>query len=87
MPHHVRRCTYTMFGGFAVLILMGGALGCGAPDDAPGGIDRDTLTQRQRDSLTAETGLPGARGIRRAQDAADMLDARGRAADSLSGSR
>jgi hypothetical protein len=46
---------------------------------APG----DSLTQRQRDSLLAESGIPGARGVGRARRVADSVSARARAADSV----
>lgn len=52
-----------------------------AGSDAPA----DSLTQRQRDSVIGESGLPGARGIRSAQKASDALDERAGRLDSLEG--
>jgi hypothetical protein len=37
---------------------------------------RDTMTQRQRDSVLAQSGLPGARGVGKALNAADSAKAR-----------
>ncbi|MBA3889556.1 MAG: hypothetical protein H0X64_03415 [Gemmatimonadaceae bacterium] len=39
-------------------------------------IDRDTLSQRQRDSLVGASSLPGAQGVRGALDGADSAAAR-----------
>jgi hypothetical protein len=41
------------------------------------------MTQRQRDSAIAESGLPGAGGVRRALQVADSAEARQRAAESI----
>ena len=46
-------------------------------------IDRDTLTQRQKDSLLGTTKIPGASNIPKAQRAADSLSARARALDTI----
>jgi hypothetical protein len=37
---------------------------------------RDTMTQRQRDSVLAQSGLPGAHGVGKALTAADSAKAR-----------
>jgi hypothetical protein len=37
--------------------------------------NRDTMTQRQKDSVFGASGLPGASAINKAQAAADSLDA------------
>lgn len=42
----------------------------------------DTLTQRQRDSVVGASGLPGARGISKAQAAQDSANARTARTDS-----
>lgn len=47
-------------------------------------IDRDTLSRRQRDSLTARSMLPGAPVVGKALDAADAEAAHAAAIDSLS---
>jgi hypothetical protein len=46
------------------------------------GNRRDTMTQRQRDSVLGQTGLPGARGVTKALSAADSMRARTARADS-----
>lgn len=43
----------------------------------------DTLTQRQRDSILAQSRIPGARGVQKAHDAADSTSARVQAADTV----
>jgi hypothetical protein len=48
------------------------ACASGDPDQTPA----DTLTQRQRDSVVGASGLPGARGVQGALDAADSAAAR-----------
>ncbi len=58
------------------------ACGSGASDqDAT--VSVDSLTQRQRDSMIGASGLPGARGITRAQRITDSLNARSAAPDSI----
>ena len=39
-------------------------------------VDRDTLTRRQRDSITATLPIPGGRAVGRALEAADAAAAR-----------
>ena len=46
-------------------------------------INRDTLTQRQKDSLLAQSKIPGARGVGAAMRAADSTSARVQAADTV----
>jgi hypothetical protein len=53
----------------------------GTPDNGAT-VNRDTLTQRQRDSILAQSKIPGARAVGRAMTAADSASARARAADS-----
>jgi hypothetical protein len=48
----------------------------------PAANDRDTMTQRQKDSVFGQSGLPGATAITKAQTAADSLDAQRKRADS-----
>lgn len=61
---------------FASMVLILAA--CGGSDD--GGsqqtVNRDTLTQRQRDSILAKSRIPGASGVGRAMSAADSTSAR-----------
>jgi uncharacterized protein YcfL len=49
-----------------------------------GGNRRDTMTQRQKDSVLAQTGLPGAQGVGKALNAADSAKARQARMDSAS---
>ena len=49
-----------------------------------GGNRRDTMTQRQRDSVLAQSGLPGAQGVAKALRAADSAKARQAQIDSAS---
>jgi hypothetical protein len=44
--------------------------------------NRDTMTQRQKDSVFGQSGVPGASAITKAQRAADSLDAIRRRQDS-----
>jgi hypothetical protein len=46
-------------------------------------LQRDSLTQRQRDSVIANSKLPGARGVQGAINAADAAAARQQAADTI----
>ena len=47
-----------------------------------GGNNRDTMTQRQKDSVFGASGVPGASAINKAQTAADSLEAARKRADS-----
>jgi hypothetical protein len=49
-----------------------------------GGNRRDTMTQRQRDSVLSTTALPGAQGVGKALRAADSAKARQARLDSAS---
>jgi hypothetical protein len=65
------------------LLLLGllAAAGCAPkPAAAPA---RDTLSQRQRDSVIGQSALPGARGVQGALAAQDTAAARARALDSV----
>jgi hypothetical protein len=46
-------------------------------------VNRDTLTQRQKDSILANSKIPGARGVGSAMRASDSISARVGRADSL----
>ena len=54
---------------------------CGGGADRTGG--RDTLTQRQRDSILAQSRIPGASGVGKAMRVADSTSARVQAADTI----
>ena len=66
----------------AVLVLALFASACAAPDTARN--DRDTMTQRQKDSVLAQSQLPGARGVGMALNASDSAKARQAQLDSAS---
>ena len=57
------------------------AVGCSRDETVAN--DRDTMTQRQRDSVLAQSGLPGAKGVGKALSAADSIRARNARLDSL----
>ncbi|HXF95832.1 MAG TPA: hypothetical protein VNI61_06980 [Gemmatimonadales bacterium] len=62
------------------------ALACGTGGGTGGGAaarSGDTLTQRQRDSILAESRIPGARGVGKAMRVADSASARVQAADTV----
>ena len=67
----------------AALLVAGTCLACGRGDDqtARSRINRDTLTQRQKDSLLAASSIPGAQAVGAAIRAADSTSARIRAAN------
>lgn len=54
--------------------------GSGARDAA---VSRDTLTQRQRDSILAQSSIPGAAGVGAAMRAADSTSARIQVTDTI----
>lgn len=56
-------------------------VGCSSNDTAAN--DRDTMTQRQRDSVLAQSAIPGAGGVGKALSAADSIRARNARLDSL----
>ncbi|MDT8368894.1 MAG: hypothetical protein RQ745_06775 [Longimicrobiales bacterium] len=69
-----------------VLLLAAALAGCPEPSaDRPPANDRDTLTRRQRDSITATLPLPGAGAVGGAMGAADAASARAARHDSLLG--
>jgi len=59
--------------------------GCGGNESKTSrGTPGDTLTERQRDSILAQSRIPGAAGVGKAMRVADSTSARVRAADSVS---
>ena len=70
----IRRCCYAVLCIFALV-------GCSSDT---GGNRRDTMTQRQRDSVLAQSGLPGAQGVAKALKAADSAKVRQAQLDSAS---
>jgi hypothetical protein len=63
-----------------VAFLLAALAGCSRDT---GGNRRDTMTQRQKDSVLAQTGLPGAQGVSKALRAADSAKARQARIDSI----
>ncbi|HEV8304037.1 MAG TPA: hypothetical protein VGQ25_03665 [Gemmatimonadales bacterium] len=59
-----------------VLLLLTLACGGGSNGGSQQTVDRDTLTQRQKDSILAQSKIPGARAVRNAMTAADSTSAR-----------
>jgi hypothetical protein len=68
-----------------LLVLAAAVTACGG-ESAPQPDVRAALGQRQRDSAVGASAIPGARGVSAAIGAADRLDARTRAADSVGAS-
>jgi hypothetical protein len=64
-----------------VLVLLGACSGGKSGESAAEG---DSLTQRQRDSILAQSRIPGASGVGSAMRAADSTNARIHATDSVS---
>lgn len=54
-----------------------------SPSQTPAN-NRDTMTQRQRDSVLGQSRLPGAQGVTKAMSAADSARARNAQLDSIS---
>jgi hypothetical protein len=57
---------------------------CSGGKSGKSAADGDSLTERQRDSILAQSRIPGASGVGRAMRAADSASARIRATDSVS---
>ena len=66
----------------ALWFLSATVVACGGQDTARN--DRDTMTQRQKDSVLAQSQLPGARGVGMALSASDSAKARQAQLDSAS---
>ena len=58
-------------------------IACGSSDKSSQTVNRDTLTERQKDSILANSKIPGARGVGSAMRAADSTSARVNSADSV----
>jgi hypothetical protein len=56
---------------------------CGGKNADKQAVDRDTLTERQKDSILARSRIPGARAVGRAMTAADSTSAGAHRADSV----
>ena len=67
-----------------VTLLAMGAVACSGSDTGNRQtVNRDTLSQRQKDSILAQSKIPGARGVGRAMIVADSTSARVHAADTV----
>ena len=67
-----------------LVLLTGLSLACGGGSAGrEATVNRDTLTQRQRDSMLAKSRIPGAAGVGRAMTAADSTSARVQASDTI----
>jgi hypothetical protein len=56
---------------------------CGGVSKDKSAVNRDTLTERQKDSILAKSRIPGASGVGRAMTAADSTSAGAHRADSV----
>ena len=64
-----------------IVALVAACGGGGGASTSRGG--RDTLTERQQDSILAKSSIPGASAVGRAMNAADSMSARVRASDTV----
>jgi hypothetical protein len=68
--------------GWTLLVVA--AVACGSSDSPPKStVNRDTLTQRQKDSILAQSRIPGASGVGKAMRVADSTSARVQASDTI----
>jgi len=58
-----------------VALLLATLAACGGDKSDQQAVNRDTLTQRQKDSILANSRIPGASGVKRAMTAADSTSA------------
>ena len=60
------------------------AIACGTGDTSKQpAINRDTLTERQRDSVLGQSRIPGASGVAKAMRVADSTSARVQSTDTI----
>jgi hypothetical protein len=64
-------------------LLVVGIVACSSGGESQQTVNRDTLTQRQKDSILAQSKIPGAQGVGRAMTVADSVSARVQAADTV----
>jgi hypothetical protein len=64
-------------------LLLASLAACGSERTDKQAVNRDTLTERQKDSILAKSRIPGARAVGRAMTAADSTSAGIRRADSV----
>lgn len=65
------------------LAMLLAAAACGGAGGERSATADDTLTQRQRDSILAQSKIPGASGVGKAMRVADSVSARVRATDTI----
>ena len=70
-----------MINRLAVAALLAAIVACSSSE---GGNRRDTMTQRQKDSVLGQSGLPGAQGVTKALRATDSVKAHQAQVDSAS---
>jgi len=66
---------------FVAIILL--LVACGSSDKSGQTVNRDTLTERQKDSILANSKIPNARAVGSAMKAADSTSAGIQRADSV----
>jgi hypothetical protein len=66
----------------SLTIALAASLAACSPSET-GGNRRDTMTQRQKDSVLGQSGLPGAQGVTKALAASDSVRARTAQQDSI----
>ncbi|HEY6853577.1 MAG TPA: hypothetical protein VI139_04970 [Gemmatimonadales bacterium] len=67
-----------------VLLATVAVIACGGDTgQKPATINRDTLTERQRDSVLGQSRIPGASGVAKAMRVADSTSARVSASDTI----
>jgi hypothetical protein len=59
------------------------AVACGTSSSNSSKVNRDTLTERQNDSILAKSSIPGASAVGKAMKAADSTSARVTASDTV----
>jgi hypothetical protein len=67
----------------SVALVVLSLVACGGDSKDKQAVNRDTLTERQKDSILAKSRIPGASGVGRAMTAADSTSAGARRADSV----
>ena len=68
---------------FVLALLLASLAACGGEKTDKQAVNRDTLTERQKDSILAKSRIPGARAVGRAMTVADSTSAGIRRADSV----
>jgi hypothetical protein len=59
------------------------AVACSTGSNSSSKVNRDTLTERQKDSILAKSSIPGASAVGKAMNAADTTSARVTASDTV----